>query len=202
MTSLTDPVTGFAADDVARAVGLSPVARVEALEREVARLNRILTTVLQTFRGFDVEGGKAFVTPEPGTGQIRIHSTDGTVIITDAPAGGAHSIDLSVPDVDTGGCTVAWGQINVQQGTNPVTADECGDIIEFSGRDTATYARVVTYGTDSGTGVGTLEKVQDLIVVSPVEGAVVGGLHNLKFRGDDGKDYTVTAKRGGASSTP
>ena len=38
MTRLTDPSQGFAADDVRRVVGLSPVARVEALERRCATL--------------------------------------------------------------------------------------------------------------------------------------------------------------------
>lgn len=96
MTSLLDPRDGFAAEDVRRAVGLSAVARVEELERRCERLERVLSVVLETFRGFDIEGGSAYVSPEPRTGLIRLHSIDGTIDITDEPTGATHGVNIEI----------------------------------------------------------------------------------------------------------
>jgi hypothetical protein len=140
---LTDPQHGVAADDVRRAVGLSPVARVEELERRCERLERTLTMVLRTFRGFDLEGGDAYVTPEPGTGMIRLHSIDGTLTIQDEPTGEAHCVNL---EVTAPGCTETWNTITSQNGE--IDTDSCGEHISYRGYDTQNVVRVETHGVE------------------------------------------------------
>lgn len=95
--SLLHPSNGVAANDVRRQMGLSPVARVEALEREVESLKRQLCMALDLFRGFTIENGTAgFVTPNPQTGVVDLRSAGGTIDIGPVPYDAAHVVNLDV----------------------------------------------------------------------------------------------------------
>lgn len=96
-TSLLDPVNGFAADDVRRALGLSPVARVEDLERDVARLQRLLAIGLDLFRVFDLQYGvNGSVSPSPRTGKVELNSNDSSILWDTQPRARAHVINATV----------------------------------------------------------------------------------------------------------
>lgn len=96
-SSLLHPVNGFAADDVRRALGLSPVARVEDLERNVARLQRLLAVTLDLFRGFDLQYGvNGSVSPQPRTGKVELNSNDSSILIDPQPYERAHVVNFTV----------------------------------------------------------------------------------------------------------
>lgn len=96
-SSLLHPVNGFAADDVRRALGLSPVARVEDLERNVARLQRLLAVTLDLFRGFDLQYGvNGSVSPQPRTGKVELNSNDSSILFDTQPYARAHVINATV----------------------------------------------------------------------------------------------------------
>lgn len=96
-SSLLHPVNGFAADDVRRALGLSPVARVEDLERDVARLQRLLAVTLDLFRGFDLQYGvNGSVSPQPRTGKVELNSNDSSILIDPQPYERAHVVNFTV----------------------------------------------------------------------------------------------------------
>jgi len=194
VTSLLDPRDGVAAADVRRAVGLDPVMRVEDLERKVAALERTLANVMRVFRGFAVEGNKAYVTPEPDTGWVRIHSLDSSVTITDEPIGGAHNINL---EVATPGCTAAYATRCHDDGTT-VGITECLEDDGIVGETTArTCLRVETYGLSSP------PPVTGIAVIGTATAQVTeSATHLVAVPCDDGNMYKLLAVLGDAAGDP
>lgn len=142
MPNLMDRTRGYAAYAVRRALGRSPDARVEELERRVKELERLLAFNLRTFNGHTIND---FSTTVKLDHKDRTHwrSSDETVLLDQIP-GVPYGVNVRVnpAELPASGCANALAGVKDCDGT---TADVtgCGDRLEFK---TGTYiaAQVVT----------------------------------------------------------
>lgn len=134
MPNLMDRTRGYAAYAVRRALGRSPDARVEEMERRVKELERLLAFQLRTYNGLTINN---FATDVGLDHKKRHHfrSSDGKVILSQIP-GAPYGVDFSVDEAELTlpdpGCPDALTRIRVPGG-DIVEVDGCGQMIDFEG---------------------------------------------------------------------
>lgn len=147
MPNLMDRTRGYAAFAVRRALGRSPDARVEELERRVKELERLLALSLRTFNGHTINDFNAGVGLDH---KRRTHwrSSDGKVVLSQIE-GVPYGVDLSVDEAaltlpDPGCANALAGIVDCDATTADVTG--CGDRLEFHA---GTYIAAQTEAPDS-----------------------------------------------------
>jgi len=80
----------YAREDVYAALGMSPIGRIKALEDEVQELRRIINR-LRIPQGVNIED--RYLATFDADGYLTFNSSNGSITITDAPAGNPHSVD-------------------------------------------------------------------------------------------------------------
>lgn len=84
-----------AQDDCQRAIGVSPAGRLDSAETQLARLTRLLTFQLRSFRGV-VIGDEAFRAEPDDGGWLRFHSSDASITVENVPAGDKSVINWKI----------------------------------------------------------------------------------------------------------
>jgi len=128
MPSLLHRTQGYAAYAVRRALGRSPDAKIEALEREVRELKRALAQQLRLFQGLSVNAFGSHVNLDH---RQRMHflSRDDSITLSTVE-GLPYAVDFSVNMAEMPFCENAIAGIADCEGdTADVTG--CGDRIEF-----------------------------------------------------------------------
>ena len=131
--SLLHRANGVAAEDVRRALGVSPVGRMVALERRVAELERHLAMAHRHFRGFRLADSRTPVVPD-ANGWIQLYSDDDTVTVQRDPNKHPNVIDLTVDEENLdieAGCPAAIVTI-IDCDDTSLTATECGATLDFA----------------------------------------------------------------------
>lgn len=134
MPSLLDRTRGYAAFAVRRALGRSPDAKVEALEKRVRELERALTQQLRLFNGLSLNSHGNLVGLDHRQ-RIHLRSRDGSVVLSKID-GFPYAVDFSVdPEaLDLPYCeTAIAGVVDCESETDDVAA--CGGRIEFHAGD-------------------------------------------------------------------
>ncbi len=134
MPSLLDRTRGYAAHAVRRALGRSPDARVEALEKRVRELERALTQQLRLFNGLSLNNHGNLVGLDHRQ-RIHLRSRDGSIVLSKVD-GFPYAVDFSVdPEaLDLPFCeTAVAGVVDCEGETDDVAG--CGGRIEFHAGD-------------------------------------------------------------------
>ncbi len=129
MPSLLDRTRGYAAHAVRRALGRSPDARVEALEKRVRELERALTQQLRLFNGLSLNNHGNLVGLDHRQ-RIHLRSRDGSIVLSKVD-GFPYAVDFSVdPEALPAGCEDSIvGVVDCADEAADVTG--CGHRIEF-----------------------------------------------------------------------
>lgn len=133
MPSLLDRTKGYAAFAVRRALGRSPDARIDELEREVRELKRTLAHQLRLFNGLSLNNFGTLVNLDH---RQRMHfvSRDESVVLSKVE-GMPYVVDFGVnPEVLPAGCENAVVGI-VDCAHNEADVVGCGHRIEFHSGD-------------------------------------------------------------------
>lgn len=190
--SLLNRATGFAAEDVRRALGVSPTGRIEALERRIAELERHLALVHRHFAGVELGDYRTPVVPD-GAGWIQMYSPDDTVTIQRDPNKKPNVIALKAVLPAGTGCTKAWATIRPNVGTQ-IAADNCDDAFCDIG-ETSTYLRPRSDGLDPGSGAGTIERLGWIVFATYQMETVLQTNGHILVRLDDGTYCQVPVRR-------
>lgn len=128
MPSLLHRTQGYAAYAVRRALGRSPDAKIEALEREVRELKRALAQQLRLFQGLSVNTFGSHVNLDHRQ-RMHLLSRDDSITLSTVE-GLPYAVDFSVNMAEMPFCENALaGIVDCDGGTDDVAG--CGGRIEF-----------------------------------------------------------------------
>lgn len=128
MPRLLDRTKGYAAYAVRRALGRSPDARVEALEREVRELKRTLAQQLRLYNGLSVNSFGNLVNLDHRRRHHFVSRDDSVVLST--VEGFPYAVDFQVNPASLPFCENAVAGI-VDCASDDADVTGCGDRIEF-----------------------------------------------------------------------